>query len=157
MLAVDTFRRVRGSWWASAVLVCELAAVGAVGAQAAVAPAVTAEAVRAHESGIWSLAPAGGLRRWVVIHGLREGGDVLHLEVLGRPSGAPSWQVQHLVDHMAVSLPALLRSVERPLERGAVYPESFDQALRRWQAERDAGAGAVCATTIDRCLAGEWQ
>jgi hypothetical protein len=148
---------MRASRWVRAVLACELAAVGALPARAAPAPAVTTAAVRAHESGIWSLPPAGGLRRWVVIHRPREAGDVLHLEVLGRSSGAPSWQVQHLVAHMAVTLPALLASVERPLERGAVYPETFDEALRRWQAESAAGHGEVCATTIDRCLSGEWR
>jgi hypothetical protein len=135
-------------------VVAALAAVAPAGGEPS--PAVTEAAVRAHPSGIWSLAPAGSLRRWVVIHGPRDSG-ILHVEVLGLEPGAPAWQTQRLLDHMAVTLPALLASIERPLERGAVYPESFDEALRRWQAESAAGRGQVCATTIDRCLAGEWR
>lgn len=149
-------RRVRklASGAASVLIAASLPAIAPAGGDET--SAVTEAAVRAHANGIWSLAPAGSLRRWVVIHGARDAG-VLHLEVLGAAPGAPAWQVRHLVDHMAVTLPALLSSVERPLERGAVYPERFDEALRRWQTESAAGRGEVCATTIDRCLAGEWR
>ena len=151
----------RGSAFAAraarAVLVVIAAALAAIApSRGAPASAVAEAAVRAHASGIWSLSPAGSLRRWVVIHGARDAG-ILHLEVLGLAPGAPPWQAQRLVDHMAVTLPALLASIERPLERGAVYPERFEEALRRWQAESAAGHGEVCATTVDRCLAGEWR
>jgi hypothetical protein len=128
---------------------------GLLAGPAAASPPVTAEALRAHAPGIWSLAPADGWRRWVVIHDLGSR-EVLHVEILAAEPAAPAWRVKHLADHMAVTLEALLRSVRAPLERGAVYPESFDEALRRWRSAQAAEAAPVCRTTIDRCLAGEW-
>jgi uncharacterized protein DUF5086 len=109
----------------------------------------------AHRTGLWSLAPQGDTLRWIEIHNLDEAGrsGVFHVEVLARRRGDPAWKVKHVAPHVAITTAALERSVVAPLTRGAVYPETFDAAYRKWQEARSAGGRApVCDSTIDECL-----
>src|SRR5262245_57705722 len=117
--------------------------------------AVTEHDLFAHSSGLWSLPPNGSQLRWVEIHNLSEArtSGLFHVEVLARKRNAPSWQVEHLVPHLAITTPALRKSVVAPIQRGAVYPETFDYAFSAWQKDHDKGKDApVCETTIDDCL-----
>jgi hypothetical protein len=106
---------------------------------------------------IWSLSAtghgAGQQQRWLVIHDVADtpSTGVYHIEVLGKAGSLPPWQVTHLATHMAVTREALLRSVGKPLKRGAVYPETFDNALAQWLAS--GNAGEVCTTLVTKCLA----
>jgi hypothetical protein len=114
-------------------------------------------AILRHARGIWSLEPVGTLNRWVVIHNLKGADEntVLHVEVLARPQGDPAWSVRRLQPHMAISMSALRGSVRKPLQRGYIYPESYEQGFAEWKKLEAAGTAPVCRTSVDRCLSGE--
>ena len=107
-----------------------------------------------HRPGLWALEPVGTTRRWVEIHNLAGADEhtVLHIEVLARKAGAPVWQLDHLVPHMAITVDALRRSVRKPLLHGSVYPETFEYAFAQWSRDHDAGHALICATSVDQCL-----
>jgi len=113
-------------------------------------------ALQDHRPGIWSLPPDRGESRWLVIHGLAQSAQsgVYHIEVLRRATGDPVWKIGRLANHMAITEAALARSVVAPLKKGAVYPESFDDAYRKWQAQNDGAGGTVCQTEVLQCLPG---
>ena len=109
-----------------------------------------------HKWGLWALDPVGSTQRWVEIHNLIGADEhtVLHIEVLAREAGAPVWRVAHLAPHMAITVDALRRSVRKPLQRGSVYPETFDYAFAQWSRDHDAGHAPICTTSVDQCLTG---
>jgi hypothetical protein len=72
--------------------------------------------------------------------------------VIGRKHGNAAWQVEHLVRHMAITEKALKASVKTPLNKGAVYPESFNNAYSSWQKENDGKGGAICDTSLIECM-----
>lgn len=122
--------------------------------------AIDDQALFGHKPGIWEIAPDGAMIRWVVIHNLAEARDsgVFHIEVVGRERSKPSWDVRRIRAHMAVTKEALKKSVVRPLERGAVYPEPFDDAYAQWKKQADGGRREVCETSVPECLAaGPWR
>lgn len=114
--------------------------------------------IAGHSNGIWSLAPAGSLQRWIVIHNPGESGEnaVFHIEVLGKEAQAPAWKITRLAAHMAVTMKALLHSVRTPMQRGLVYPEQYEDGLGRWKQEQSEGRAKLCNTDIDSCLRNEW-
>ena len=119
------------------------------------APALAAPPnLESHSKGIWSIGGTKGEKRWIIIHNLAEGKHtgVYHIEVIQRPVGAPVWQILRLVKHMAITEEALKRSIVKPLQRGDVYPESFDGALVKWKAENGGKGGAVCSSSVLECL-----
>ncbi len=107
-----------------------------------------------HPSGIWSLEATAQEKRWLIIHNLSQGREsgVYHLEVIARRKGDPVWKIQHLAKHMAIREAALLRSIRQPLNKGAVYPESFLSAYQQWQQQNHGAGGAICETTVVQCL-----
>jgi len=108
-----------------------------------------------HRPGLWSLPPRGDMVRWVEIHDLDQArkSGLFHIEVLGRRRGDPAWKIEHLLPHMAITTMALRRSIVEPLTAGSVYPETFDDAYRRWQKTgASAGGAPICETTLDECL-----
>jgi hypothetical protein len=115
--------------------------------------AVDGAAIFENTAGIWRIASQGTLNRWIVIHNLAEAErtGLFHIEVIGREQGKPVWAIEHLCNHMAITLDALKRSVIRPLKSGAVYPESFATGLEEWnktpQAERP-----ICDRSVVDCL-----
>lgn len=115
---------------------------------------VSPRAVLAHAKGIWSLPPQGDDRRWIVLHRLAEATEqsVLHLEVLSRREGEPAWKVTHVVDHMAATVAAVAAAVVEPLASGAVYPERFDDAKRRWEERAAKGDAEICSTSVLDCM-----
>ena len=108
----------------------------------------------AHAAGIWSIADTPGMSRWIVIHGLdtSKTTGIYHIEVIGRKTGDPQWQIVRLVPHMAITEKALRESILEPLESGAVYPEVFEDALAGWQAQNDGAGGSVCETSVTQCM-----
>lgn len=68
------------------------------------------------------------------------------------PAVDPAWRIVHLVPHMAITKQALRASVVEPLESGAVYPESFDDAYHAWQAQNDGAGGSICTSTVVDCM-----
>ena len=119
-------------------------------------PALAGDAaIAGHESGIWSIAGTEQAQRWLVIHNLAEAGTsgIYHIEVIQRPVGAPAWQIERLAPHMAITEAALKHSIVKPLQRGAVYPEAFDDALRAWHAMNGGKGGNICHTSVLECLA----
>ena len=108
-----------------------------------------------HRPGLWSIAAEGKLTRWVEIHNLDEAkrSGLFHVEVLGRRQGDPTWKIQHIAPHLAVTAAALDRSVVKPLKRGAVYPETFDSAYAAWRKAKSEGGNApVCESTVVECI-----
>lgn len=107
-----------------------------------------------NDSGIWSIGEGPGMERWIVIHepGSSKANGVYHIEVIGRKTGDPEWRIVRLVPHMAITEQALQASVVEPLQGGAVYPESFDDAYAAWQAQNDGAGGSVCTMTVIECM-----
>lgn len=107
-----------------------------------------------HTKGIWAIEGKGTLERWVVIHNLAEAKDtgVFHLEIIGHEKGKPSWDIRRICTHMAITKDALKKSVTEPLEKGAVYPEAFDDAYAEWKKEAEAGRKVICETSVLECL-----
>lgn len=107
-----------------------------------------------HKKGIWSIACTAEKNRWVVIHNLKEAKEtgIYHIEVLARGSSEPTWKVEHVVKHMAITQSALAANVLKPLDRGAVYPETFDTAFHDWQQQNSGKGGRICNTSLDECM-----
>ena len=110
--------------------------------------------IKSHSKGIWSIPGNDKEQRWIIIHNLTEARrtGIYQIEVISRKNGAPVWAIQHLANHMAITESALAHSVIKPLQKGAVYPESFDYAFKEWQAENNGMGGAVCKLTVLKCL-----
>lgn len=49
-----------------------------------------------------------------------------------------------IANHMAVTFEALQRSILRPRNSGAVYPESFEVAFPEWNQKAVKGEGSIC-------------
>ncbi len=107
-----------------------------------------------HKAGIWAIESTENMSRRVIIHNLESAATtgVFHIEVIGRKHGNAAWQVEHLVRHMAITEKALKASVKTPLNKGAVYPESFNNAYSSWQKENDGKGGAICDTSLIECM-----
>jgi post-segregation antitoxin (ccd killing protein) len=107
-----------------------------------------------HSAGIWTIESAQGMSRWVVIHNFDEAkaAGIYHIVVIGRRDGDAEWQILHLVRHMAISGEALSRSVIEPLKKGAVYPESFNDAFDIWRKENNGAGGKVCHASVVECM-----
>ena len=107
-----------------------------------------------HVKGIWSIESTAEQDRWIVIHNLEEGikTGIYHVEVIGRVKDDPVWKITRLVNHMAVTEKALKDSVVKPLEKGAVYPEAFDDAYTQWLSQNSDKGGAICNTSIIDCM-----
>ena len=107
-----------------------------------------------HTEGIWSLLNSKNEKRWIVIHNISQSAKsgVYHIEDLSLGKGEPVWKVHHLVNHMAITQEALLRSIIAPLKKGAVYPEAFDSAYKDWQSKNAGAGGVICKTQVSQCL-----
>lgn len=110
--------------------------------------------LHSHKQGTWEITSTARMHRWRVIHQLEQGNrtGIYHIEVLGRKHDDPSWQVQRLVRHMAITSKALLRSITKPLNKGGVYPEPFDDAYQQWQSLNNGKGGPVCQTSVIDCM-----
>lgn len=107
-----------------------------------------------HSVGIWSIAGTPKQNRWLIIHNLTAAKTtgVYHIEVIGRGKKASVWQIEHLANHLAITKAALLASVVKPLNKGDVYPESFESAFAAWQKENAGKGGAICTTSVLECM-----
>jgi hypothetical protein len=110
--------------------------------------------IESHTKGIWSITLTSQQNRWLIIHNLTEAQTtgIYHIEVIARHKKSPAWQIQHLAAHIAITKLALLASIIKPLNKGDVYPETFDDALSIWQKENNGKGGAVCNTTVLDCI-----
>lgn len=116
--------------------------------------ALSSEWSRAIDHEIWKLSSQAGTHRWLIIHS-KEQKDALplyHVEVLERKSGEKPWHFKRLAAHMAITEEALKRSVIKPLDKGAVYPESYEAAYAEWKKINAQGVAAVCRTSVNECL-----
>lgn len=107
-----------------------------------------------HEKGIWSIAGTAEKNMWIVIHNLKEAKEtgIYHIEVLARGVNEPAWKVEHVVEHMAITQSALAASVLKPLNKGAVYPETFDNAYHDWQKQNSGKGGFICTSHLSECM-----
>lgn len=105
-------------------------------------------------SGIWSIKGSSQQDKWIVIHNIdnRNGNTIYHIEILSRKKTAPLWKIEHLAPHMAITKPALSKSIIKQLRRGAVYPESYNFAYHKWLIENSNTGGFVCSTSIAQCI-----
>ena len=110
--------------------------------------------LEANTTGIWSITPIVQQNRWLIIHNLSQAQTtgIYHIEVIGKNKKAHAWQIQHLAPHIAINKSALLASIIKPLKKGDVYPETFDNAFTQWQKENDGKGGAVCNTSVLDCM-----
>jgi hypothetical protein len=107
-----------------------------------------------HKNGIWSISGTSDENRWIIIHNLQEGKKtgIFHIEVIARKTNDPKWKIKHVAKHMAITRAALIKSIIKPLEKGLVYPETFDTAFRNWHKENNGEGGSVCNSTIEKCI-----
>jgi hypothetical protein len=100
---------------------------------------------------IWTLEAPNGHTRWLILRTQVKDahGDLYHVEVLQRKDGDPEWKFERLAAHMAVTEKALRWSIGSTLNKGDVYPESFDDAYAMWKEERNP---PICTTNIEDCL-----
>lgn len=93
-------------------------------------------------------------KMWIVIHNLNEAEQtgIYHIEVLARGFHDPVWKVEHVVKHMAITQSSLASSVIKPLNKGAVYPETFDNAYNDWQKENSGKGGFICTSRLSECM-----
>ncbi|CAG0977638.1 hypothetical protein ARNL5_02201 [Anaerolineae bacterium] len=103
---------------------------------------------------IWSIENTAKQNRWLIIHNLNDANNtgIYHIEVIGKNKKDPAWKIQHLANHIAITKSALLASIIKPLSKGDVYPESFNNAFSIWQKENEGKGGAVCNTTVIDCM-----
>jgi hypothetical protein len=77
---------------------------------------------------------------------------IAHVWVLARRKGAPSWEIEHVSCHIAITTEALQRSVIQPYKTRGAYPDSYFEALGRWHNEEKKGTAIICTTSIADCL-----
>jgi hypothetical protein len=108
-----------------------------------------------HRPGIWSIAGTAGKEMQVIIHNLDEAREtgIFHIEIIARGVHEPAWKIERVVKHMAITQAALAVSVVKPLQKGAVYPEIFDDAYKEWQKQNSGKGGFLCTTTLAECMA----
>lgn len=102
----------------------------------------------------WILPAVPGELRWVNLKepSQNSADGILHIEVLARaPRGKP-WAFKRLAAHMAITEQALQASVVKAGSYGGVYPESYYEARKRWDALAAEGKAPVCTTTLLDCL-----
>jgi hypothetical protein len=104
--------------------------------------------------GAWKIRRTAEQTRWVEVHIIEpwNGTQLLHVEVLGHRTGDPSWQIIHLVPHMAVTLEALRRSVLRRSKERPIYPETFDGAYGVWKQVNSKGEAPICDLSVEDCM-----
>jgi len=102
---------------------------------------------------LWTIRGNPGFVTWVEIQNGEEAKKtgVAHIEVACYRKGAPN-DCFHLCNHMAITTEALEKSVLRPRKTGAMYPESYQGALRQWQADEKAGKAVIYNKTIQEVL-----
>ena len=107
-----------------------------------------------HKVGIWSIKGTKTQQRWLIIHNLDEAKSTgtYHIEVIGRGNKDPAWKVEHIAGHMAIREAALAASVLKPLTKGDVYPETFENAYHAWQQSNAGKGGEICEQTVIDCL-----
>jgi hypothetical protein len=103
---------------------------------------------------IWEIKGQKDKMTWVVIHNIDEAkkSGIVHMEVIDRKKGAPEWSIEHVCNHMAITVEALSKGVIRPLKTGKVYPESYDSAYSEWQKQAEKGNKVICTTSLEECL-----
>ena len=118
------------------------------------AAATEAAQDEAFSSGIWAIRGTAVETRWIEIHQVenKKGALLYHIEVLARKLGNPSWQLVHLVPHMAITKAALKRSITGPSRDRSVYPETFDDAYVQWQELDAAGKAPICDQSVEECM-----
>jgi len=110
--------------------------------------------LQSHKKGIWSIQGTAEKKMWVVIHNLNQAKvtEIYHIEIIARGVKEPAWKIDHVVTHMAITKSALAASVLKPLNKGAVYPESFEAAFNDWKTQNSGNGGDICKTNICDCM-----
>lgn len=118
------------------------------------AAAVSAATQGEIEAGNWGIRGTPIETRWIEIHQVERwnGTQLYHIEVLGRRKGSRSWEVLHLVPHMAITEAALMRSISGPSRELGVYPETFDGAYVQWQQLNASGKAPICNRSVKDCM-----
>lgn len=119
------------------------------------AAAVSATAHRGEiDVASWGIRGSAIETRWIEIHQVERwnGTQLYHVEVLGRRRGSRSWELLHLVPHMAITEAALMRSVREPSRELSVYSETFDGAYVQWQQLNVGGKAPICARSVEDCM-----
>jgi hypothetical protein len=90
---------------------------------------------------------------WCVIRAYDSTEAVYHIEVVCKGSKNPSWQIEKLAPHMAITPEALEKSVRKPKNKGDVYPEQYEEHKKKWDENKLNGIQpVVCKETIKECL-----
>ena len=102
----------------------------------------------------WLLPGTPSEDRWIEIHEIEgSGADTLfHISVLSRQKGQPVWNLQHVQPHMAITEPALRRSVLGPAPKQRMsYPEQYNAGYSQWRSLRAQHNAPICETSVLEC------
>ncbi|CAN5430937.1 hypothetical protein BH09VER1_BH09VER1_30590 [soil metagenome] len=102
----------------------------------------------------WQIEGSRGETRWVEIYSPLEAekSGIAHVSVLARKRGNPAWEVQRVIPHLAITTEALRASVLKPMKNERVYPEAFEEGLRKWNEDEVRGTALVCEAPIAQYL-----
>lgn len=103
---------------------------------------------------VWEIPADKGSHRWLIIRGTPQSSqdNLYHIEVLERKAGQPAWSFHRVAEHLALTETALRADIVRPLKRGDVYPETYDNAYAAWLKLDSASRRPVCTSRLSDCL-----
>ncbi len=115
--------------------------------------AITADELYKREC--WQIGGPPGETRYIEIHTLVEAPKtgIAHISILSRKKGAPVWEFDRLVPHLAITTEALRDSVIKPTKDRGSYPEEFEYEYARWKTEQVQGKAFVCEVPVSQYLA----
>jgi hypothetical protein len=107
-----------------------------------------------YASNFWEIPSPPDKTLWIEIHKTDEAktSGIAHISVYSRKKGAPGWESKWVCAHIAITTEALLRSVSRPSKLLGLYPESYYEALKRWEDDQKKGQAQICTTSIQDWL-----
>lgn len=102
----------------------------------------------------WRLPGTRAEERWVEIHEIEGNGAdrLFHISVLSREKGQPSWNLKHVLPHMAITEAALRRSVLGPAPKQRMsYPEQYNEGYSQWRGLLAQHNAPICDTSVLEC------
>ncbi len=116
-------------------------------------PPVEADVGFVQES-MWELPGTPSEDRRLEVHQVEGTGAtaLIHISVLSLPKERPAWDSRHIIPHMAITQAALRQSGIRPAPKQLMsYPETYNEAYKRWRELRAQGNAPICETSVLDC------
>ncbi len=107
-----------------------------------------------YSTNLWEIEGKVGNQTWVEIYNCNEAktNGIAHVSVITRIKGSPTWKIEWVAPHVAITTDALKRSVLGPFKTRGAYPEHFYEAYDRWKEEEKKGKAIICTTSLQDVL-----